>query len=65
MPKLTPAKLAVLERGEIQGDLAQKLRINRSRLCDILNDRISPNSDERYKLSKALDTPEAELFPRR
>jgi transcriptional regulator with XRE-family HTH domain len=60
--RLTPLKLELLQQGRLQADLAADAHIHRSRLCDILNGRITPNTDERVKLAKVLGRTEKELF---
>ena len=60
--KLTALKLALLEQRRLQADVAAEAQIHRSRLCDIVNGRIAPNTDERLRLAKVLGRDERELF---
>ena len=62
--RATPLKLALLEQGRLQADVAAATGIHRSRFCDIVNGRTAPNTDERLRVAKILDRSERELFGR-
>jgi len=52
--RLTQYKLARLERGLLQVELAQKAKIERSRLSMIENGHVLPRTDELQRLAEGL-----------
>lgn len=62
---LTPLKLARLQRGLRQMDVALKLGISPARISFFETGLMQPPDDIKKQLSELLDCPMSELFPER
>lgn len=56
-----PLKLAIFKKHMTQNELALKTNIHYSRISQLTHGAM-PSSDERIRLSKALNTPQKELW---
>lgn len=62
MPKLTPLKLAVLEHGRLQVDVAEAAEIQSIRFCRACNGRIDLSEAEQDRIAAALSRTVNALF---
>ena len=57
----TPLKVALVERGLVQADIARITDIGETRLSRIVNGRVEPTEYELKNLAKALGLPKEEI----
>jgi transcriptional regulator with XRE-family HTH domain len=62
-PRLLEAKAALVRAGLRQRDLAAKLQVTQTYVCDVLNGREKLPARFRAMLAEMVGRPEAELFP--
>lgn len=58
-----PLKIALLESGKPQGEIATLARIHETRLSAIVRGRVTPTESERLRLAGVLSRPVDQLFP--
>jgi transcriptional regulator with XRE-family HTH domain len=60
---LFPLKVAILERGRTQIEVAHRTGIAESRLSKIVRGHVEPTKAERRCIAKELGADEASIFP--
>ncbi len=63
MARNTVLKVACIESGKNQIEIAALARIDRTRLSQIIHNRVTPSESERLRIAGVLQRSAAELFP--
>lgn len=63
MPKNLALKIAIVESGLSQVDVAEAVDLHESRLSQIINGRREPSDAERKAIARVLKRKPAQLFP--
>ena len=63
MRRLTQLKLTILEKGLTQKEVSEKSGIDPSIISLIATGKYNPDSEQRLKIARAMQTHEKELFP--
>ena len=61
-PRASRLKIALVERGVTQCELAKRLRISPSRMNRLVHGRQQPTDDEQDQLAEILEQPRRKLF---
>jgi transcriptional regulator with XRE-family HTH domain len=58
-----PLKIALIQSGKQQADIADLAKIHNTRLSQIVRGRVSPSESERLRLAGVLQRDVNDLFP--